>query len=287
MVEIVSLDDFLDSFDFSKKNYTPKYCYDAFNSLHNNTQSFVAKSYPLLSANAFSKWSAGSIPFFIRQVKSLEKDGLLPLSDYAVLFSHFKELFLHTLLSGSICKDKKSDTYTLSLSNTKDNLVITSEVIKDEFGIVANVNENKKPKDSSYLRISSNSDGLAQGLTRLLMLSGIPLGEKKDFDLCIPDFIDVESFIYYAVNLKSLNSYYKRDVVSGFNLWTSNKVTAQKNLDYVLDFLNKGSIQFKGYLYEASGNSKAGSFVPSIIVTKNHLPFFEMLLKVYKPLYGV
>lgn len=283
-MEFVSLSDFLNSCNSGLPNRSASDVYDYYNGLINGSYSVNEVIYDLgYHESTVYAWLSGAIPEFIKQVKALEQFSLLPFNDNAKLFSYVKELFLYVLFSGSIVKDRKSDFYQLSLSDSFDSLTNISKSLSDVFGVYCDIsplNEGgfKLRTHSAGPRSSVNSK-VNSALAKLLVLAGIPLGNKRDYDVSIPGFVDRDSFVYYACKLRGRYFYDDGKTISGFYLWPTNELRAKSNMNAVLDFLSDYYLNFKGNVGDIKGSV---SKKPRIVLDRASAYLLDNFLKSYK-----
>lgn len=293
-MEIVSLDDFLGDWDMGSREYTAKQGFKAYECVMNGNYSSFTEVAERFGPNrrTISDWVHKlAAPNYVHQVEALQNLDLLPLRTDSRLFPYFKELWLHTLLSGSVYCNIGKNYYDASLSNNRANLIHIKSVLDREFGLACSVRLYKNNKGFTLgIQTDNCKNHLGAALGRLLVKTGIPLGDKIDYTVCIPDFIDANSFIYYACKLKPRKHYDSGTILSGFNLWLTNELTANNNADYVLNFLKKAPFNFnKHFCYDYDNISKlfTGNKSVQIIIDKSQVPFLELFLKAYKSLFSV
>jgi len=278
-VDIVSLDDFLDSFEFTgkfkDKSYSPRDMYNAYTDFESGNYislTSLAKNYGLLKSTCYSWKNEGKIPICVKHIKSLDNIDLLPLTNSSNNFHFFKELFLYTLLSGYIYETSENNySFELCGSSKGVDLNKVSNKISEIIGLDYKLNRKVN---------FSSPDNLTGALSRLLYLTGIPLGDKKDWEVMIPDWVDTNSFIYYACKLKGVYSHNK---ITGFCLWSTDNDNAIKSADNVIKFLSKSSFSLKKNINKDYRNNK----YIHLTVTSSQQPFLELFLKNYKPILPV
>jgi hypothetical protein len=285
---IVSLEDFLKTFNLKGVSYTASNAYKAYKLvLAGDSISYIERKCRVPKGTLYS-WRSGAIPRFMKQVLSLEKKKLLPLTlspeitDSSML-QYFIELYLYAFFSGHMHNcGNNSKVYRLSLSNTKDKLKETGEILKRVFKVNYKIWESNK-WNSCFLTISSSRkdpSSMNQGLCRLLVSAGMPVGAKGKQELKIPGFIDNDSLLYYAIGLKG--------VVKGnhirFKLFRTDKETARKNLNLIYKKLENSSIKFKTRIYQDEDG-----VMPVVLVEQkeNWVQELKNMLEEYKPLYFI
>jgi hypothetical protein len=279
---IVSLDDFLDTFDFSKRNYTARDVYDFHLDLKRGGYSSVAalcRKHNI--SRAGETWARGKkIPHVMKQVKALEKLDILPLTDASELFPYIKQLVAYLMFSGSLSKDKRNDHYRCRLTDDIDRLNNAAEVIRREFGF--NVNIRQHTVDNSFsLEMSSSRDGLSEGVARLLLAADFHLGKKNTQSVSVPDLIDNDTLIYYAFKLRPKKSHGN---CYAFYLWEAEPVIAQATMNNFLQRLDNSLFNFVGRTYDVK---RPNTIVPVISIDVAQRPVLDMLLRNYQSLYGV
>ena len=228
----LTVDDFLASFD-RPDSYSAISGYHAFDAFSRGDYvSFreladrFGVSYPTVRQWNQVKPLTGKkpVPSYVKNVRSLEDFGLLPLDDSSKFFPFFKELFLYTLFSGSIYQ-KNNNTYDVCLSNSPVKLELLGEALSSVFSVDYTI---KTCNNSNNLMYSSDESGVASALNQLLVAVGCPVGAKKGQVVSIPDFVDVDSLVYYGFKLRGHCN--PPPILNTFRLWSSPESVARETL---------------------------------------------------------
>lgn len=295
---IVSINDFLDSFEEGKYNSTRSTyrLIEAYQELLNRGDKSIhsiSRNYPDIGLSSFKRWAKGTIPRLIQQINALKEYELLPLYDNTKLLPYFKEIYLHTLFSGCLVKSKAlgqdyNDSYTFKFhENSFNKLNDISKIIKNTFDYECAIDTKK---NCFELRSGAERNTyVASGLARLLLCTGLPTTEKKNYNMTIPDWIDVESFLYFACKFKPVYSNNKKRFnkkIIGFYLWLTDNVNADTNADTVIKFIKDNSY-FKAKKQFHNFSRDQTTKTPQIIIEPDQRIDLNNLITNYKSVLGV
>ena len=279
----LTVDDFLDSFDRSD-SYSAKSGYHAFEAFSNGDyKSFreladrFSVSYPTVRQWNQIKPLTGKkpIPSYVRKVEVLQELDLLPLDDSKSLFPFFKELYLYTLFSGNIYQ-KNNNTYDVNLSNSFDKLELLGKKLRDVFSLDYYI---KNRDNANVLLYSSDESGVASALNQLLVAVGCPVGAKKEQVVSIPDFVDVDSLVYYGFKLRGHCN--PPPILNTFRLWSSPEDVATRTLDGFKRKLNGLPFNFDFQLFD-DNRRVIGDKTPTLKVPVNSRVYLSDFLNNYK-----
>lgn len=274
------INDLLDFYDYGSRSYTAHDVYRLFQKLEVGNYSSLKE---LAGAHGIPyrtirNWASGaSKPTCIKHIEALRNLNLLPLDENAKIFPYFEELYLYTLLSGSVHKKKnRRNVYIIQLSNHKDELEKTARVIRDEFKAEVEVSD-----DDGRFHLRFNHPGL----TNLLVAAGQPVGDINKQVVEVPDFIDADSLTYYAFMLRGRHCKTIPKNFDGFYLWTASEWTAEQTLDNFLQKLGNSNFFFHGEIHKNNDPNKIHHYTPFIYIKKSQRKPLLSFLKYYKARY--
>jgi hypothetical protein len=253
-MEVVSLEDYLNTYENGFKNYK---AYNKAMSLKGTmSQSSIGEKVGK-SRGTVKDWIHGCKPHPVKAVKILEKEDLLPLYTNSQNFQAFGELYLTTLLSGSVTEEG----YALEISyKDSEGLVEIGDYFKSKLNLDYRIWERKNQKGH---RLQFKNGSL---IGRMLEVSGLKRGKKEIKNpVIIPGwFSQIERNNDLLKLIFSLKGFFAKKTVGIYGFHFEKEEDAKNFSVFLQDILEEVTgIEFYKYLVHIKDN-----FYPRIAVSK-------------------